>query len=67
MLRWLFHDGLGAQAPRQRRGTRQHPHKFGAHVRFKSTLPDGVDISYQFDESPTVVTAIRSVATEGLA
>jgi multidrug efflux pump subunit AcrB len=32
---------------------------------FKSALPEGVDISYEFDESPTVVTAIRSVATEG--
>ncbi len=33
---------------------------------FKSVLPEGVDISYEFDESPTVVEAIRSVATEGL-
>ena len=29
-------------------------------------LPEGVDIRYEFDESPTVVAAIRSVATEGL-
>ncbi len=28
-------------------------------------LPEAVDISYEFDESPTVVEAIRSVATEG--
>ncbi len=33
---------------------------------FKDALPEGVDISYEFDESPTVVAAIRSVATEGL-
>ena len=32
---------------------------------FKEVLPEGVDIRYEFDESPTVVEAIRSVATEG--
>ncbi len=32
---------------------------------FKDVLPEGVDISYEFDESPTVVAAIRSVGTEG--
>ena len=32
---------------------------------FKAVLPQGVDIRYEFDESPTVVAAIRSVATEG--
>jgi multidrug efflux pump subunit AcrB len=33
--------------------------------RFQNVLPEGVDIRYEFDESPTVVAAIRSVATEG--
>ncbi len=33
---------------------------------FKSVLPEGVDIRYEFDESPTVVEAIRSVGIEGL-
>jgi multidrug efflux pump subunit AcrB len=33
---------------------------------FKGVLPDDVDISFAFDESPTVVTAVRNVATEGL-
>jgi multidrug efflux pump subunit AcrB len=33
--------------------------------RFRSVLPQDVDIRYEFDESPTVVEAIRSVATEG--
>jgi multidrug efflux pump subunit AcrB len=33
--------------------------------RFQSVLPDGVQIRYEFDESPTVVAAIKSVATEG--
>ena len=33
---------------------------------FKSVLPEDVDISFEFDESPTVVEAINSVATEGL-
>jgi multidrug efflux pump subunit AcrB len=33
--------------------------------RFQSVLPDGVEIRYEFDESPTVVAAIKSVATEG--
>jgi multidrug efflux pump subunit AcrB len=32
---------------------------------FKEVLPEDVDIRYEFDESPTVVAAIRSVATEG--
>jgi multidrug efflux pump subunit AcrB len=32
---------------------------------FKGALPEGVDIRYEFDESPTVVAAIRSVGTEG--
>jgi multidrug efflux pump subunit AcrB len=33
--------------------------------RFQSVLPEGVEIRYEFDQSPTVVEAIRSVATEG--
>jgi multidrug efflux pump subunit AcrB len=33
---------------------------------FKSVLPEDVDISFAFDESPTVVTAVTNVATEGL-
>jgi multidrug efflux pump subunit AcrB len=33
--------------------------------RYQSVLPEGVDIRYEFDESPTVVAAIQSVATEG--
>ena len=33
---------------------------------FKSALPDDVDGSFAFDESPTVVTAVLNVATEGL-
>ncbi len=33
---------------------------------FKSVLPEGVDISYEFDESPTVVDAIQSVAPKVL-
>jgi multidrug efflux pump subunit AcrB len=33
---------------------------------FKSVLPEDVDVSFAFDESPTVVTAVRNVATEGL-
>ena len=33
---------------------------------FKSVLPDDVDVSFAFDESPTVVTAVKNVATEGL-
>ena len=33
---------------------------------FKSVLPEDVDISFEFDESPTVVTAVNNVATEGL-
>ena len=32
---------------------------------FKSLLPKDVDIRYEFDESPTVRAAIKSVATEG--
>ncbi|MHB1423100.1 MAG: efflux RND transporter permease subunit, partial [Gemmataceae bacterium] len=38
----------------------------GSMARFQSVLPEGVEISYEFDESPTVVEAIRSVATEGV-
>ena len=54
---------------------RQEEHRFDADRwwptstapcrRFKSVLPEGVDIRYEFDESPTVVEAIRSVGTEG--
>jgi multidrug efflux pump subunit AcrB len=33
---------------------------------FANSLPESVKVSYEFDESPTVVEAIRSVATEGL-
>jgi multidrug efflux pump subunit AcrB len=33
---------------------------------FKSVLPDDVDISFEFDESPTVVRSIKNVGTEGL-
>ena len=33
---------------------------------FKSVLPEGVDVRYEFDESPAVVEAIRSVGIEGL-
>src|SRR5579875_1334915 len=33
--------------------------------RFQSVLPEGVDIRYEFDQTPMVVEAIRSVATEG--
>jgi multidrug efflux pump subunit AcrB len=32
----------------------------------KGVLPEDVDISFAFDESPTVVAAVRNVATEGL-
>ena len=32
---------------------------------FQNVLPEGVEIRYEFDESPTVVESIRSVATEG--
>ena len=32
---------------------------------FQSVLPEGVDIRYEFDQTPTVVESIRSVATEG--
>lgn len=31
----------------------------------KGVLPDDVDISFAFDESPTVRTAISNVGTEG--
>ncbi len=34
--------------------------------RFRSVLPESVKISYEFDESPTVKEAIKSVAVEGL-
>ncbi len=33
---------------------------------FKSVVPEDVDVRYEFDESPTVRAAIKSVATEGL-
>jgi multidrug efflux pump subunit AcrB len=33
---------------------------------FQSVLPENVTVRYEFDDSPTVVAAIRSVATEGL-
>ena len=33
---------------------------------FKSVVPEDVDIDFAFDESPTVVTAVKNVATEGL-
>ena len=33
---------------------------------FKSVLPDDVQISFEFDESPTVVSAITNVGMEGL-
>ncbi len=33
---------------------------------FKAVLPEDVDISFEFDESPTVVAAITNVGTEGL-
>jgi len=33
---------------------------------FKSVLPDDVDLSFEFDESPTVVRSITNVGTEGL-
>jgi multidrug efflux pump subunit AcrB len=33
---------------------------------FKSVLPEDVDITFEFDESPTVVAAITNVGAEGL-
>ncbi len=33
--------------------------------RFQSVLPEGVDIRYKFDQTPTVRESIKSVATEG--
>jgi multidrug efflux pump subunit AcrB len=33
---------------------------------FRSVVPEDVDVRYEFDESPTVRAAIKSVATEGL-
>lgn len=33
---------------------------------FRSVLPEGVQVRYEFDESPAVVEAIRSVGIEGL-
>jgi multidrug efflux pump subunit AcrB len=33
---------------------------------FKGVLPEDVDVSFAFDESPTVVTAVENVAAEGL-
>jgi multidrug efflux pump subunit AcrB len=32
----------------------------------RRVLPEDVDVSFAFDESPTVVTAVKNVATEGL-
>ena len=32
---------------------------------FQSVVPEDVTVRYEFDESPTVRTAIKSVATEG--
>ncbi len=33
---------------------------------FQSVVPEDVNVRYEFDESPTVRAAIKSVATEGL-
>ena len=33
---------------------------------FRDAVPKGVTVNFEFDESPTVVAAVRSVATEGL-
>jgi multidrug efflux pump subunit AcrB len=33
---------------------------------FKGVLPEDVDLSFAFDESPTVTKAVKNVATEGL-
>src|SRR5262245_48987484 len=33
---------------------------------FKAALPEDVDVDFAFDESPTVVTAVKNVAMEGL-
>ena len=33
---------------------------------FQESVPEDVKVSFQFDESPTVVAAVQSVATEGL-
>ena len=33
---------------------------------FQKAVPEDVEISFAFDESPTVVTAVKNVATEGL-
>src|SRR5205807_4644469 len=33
---------------------------------FRDVVPKDVTVSFEFDESPTVVTAVRNVATEGL-
>jgi multidrug efflux pump subunit AcrB len=33
---------------------------------FKGVLPEDVDIDFAFDESPTVVTAVKNVAMEGM-
>jgi multidrug efflux pump subunit AcrB len=34
--------------------------------RFRDSVPKDVKVSFQFDESPTVVAAVESVATEGM-
>src|SRR5439155_19594069 len=33
---------------------------------FRDTVPKDVKVSFEFDESPTVLAAVESVATEGL-
>lgn len=33
---------------------------------FQKVLPEDVEVSFEFDESPTVLTAVKNVATEGL-
>src|SRR5262249_60906154 len=33
---------------------------------FRDAVPKDVSVTFQFDESPTVVAAVRSVATEGM-
>ena len=33
---------------------------------FRDAVPKDVKVNFEFDESPTVVAAVESVATEGL-
>jgi len=33
---------------------------------FKNALPQDVDVTFAFDESPTVVTAVTNVRNEGM-